>query len=223
MIIDIAQQIDPETRFFYLDTDVLFDETYATRDALAERYGIEFERYVGHLARGAGARLRRRAVDAPARRLLRDPQGRADARGARRASTAGSRASAARTRETRAGAAKFGWDRRFGLWKLNPLADWTEQDVWRYINDHDVPYNPLHDEGYPSIGCTHCTRPPGAGESPRAGRWADVREDRVRAQRIAAPSGARARTAPCLTTTASLPGLREIPNGLRPTPGKLSN
>ena len=63
---------------------------------------------------------------------------------------------------TRAGAAKFGWDKRFGLWKLNPLADWTEADVWDYINEHEIPYNPLHDAGYPSIGCTHCTRPPGA-------------------------------------------------------------
>jgi phosphoadenosine phosphosulfate reductase len=76
--------------------------------------------------------------------------------------------------ETRAGAAKFGWDRRFGLWKLNPLADWTEAEVWDYIREHQLPYNPLHDAGYPSIGCTHCTRPPSAGDHPRSGRWADA-------------------------------------------------
>ena len=77
--------------------------------------------------------------------------------------------------QTRAGAPKFGWDKRFGLWKLNPLADWTEKHVWDYINEHDIPYNPLHDQGYPSIGCTHCTRKPGAGEDARAGRWAGPR------------------------------------------------
>ncbi|HSJ17037.1 MAG TPA: phosphoadenylyl-sulfate reductase, partial [Solirubrobacterales bacterium] len=75
---------------------------------------------------------------------------------------------------TRAGAAKFGWDKRFGLWKLNPLADWCDEEVWNHIHEHDVPYNPLHDAGYPSIGCTHCTRPPGNGAGPRDGRWANA-------------------------------------------------
>ena len=67
--------------------------------------------------------------------------------------------------------AKFGWDERFGLWKLNPLADWDDKQVWNYIKDHHVPYNPLHDQGYPSIGCTPCTTPVQIGEIPRAGRW----------------------------------------------------
>ena len=74
--------------------------------------------------------------------------------------------------ETRAGAAKFGWDRRFGLWKLNPLADWDDKRVWNHIKDHHVPYNPLHDQGYPSIGCMPCTSKPGDGEDARSGRWA---------------------------------------------------
>ena len=99
-------------------------------------------------------------------------------------STAGSPASAAPDSETRAGAAKFGWDIRFGLWKLNPLADWTEQDVWNYINEHEVPYNPLHDAGYPSIGCTHCTRPPAANGAPLRA-LGERRQDRVRAERVA--------------------------------------
>ena len=64
---------------------------------------------------------------------------------------------------TRASAPKFGWDKRFDLWKLNPLADWSERDVWNYIREHNIPYNPLHDQGYPSIGCTHCTQPVGPG------------------------------------------------------------
>lgn len=63
------------------------------------------------------------------------------------------------------------WDHKFGLYKISPLAHWDEKDVWRYIFKHSVPYNPLHDEGYPSIGCTHCTRAVAVGEDPRAGRW----------------------------------------------------
>jgi phosphoadenosine phosphosulfate reductase len=63
------------------------------------------------------------------------------------------------------------WDEKFGLAKVSPLARWTEREVWRYIVDHDVPYNRLHDRGYPSIGCTHCTRRIIAGEHSRAGRW----------------------------------------------------
>jgi phosphoadenosine phosphosulfate reductase len=69
---------------------------------------------------------------------------------------------------TRAAAPKLERDERRGIWKLNPLADWTEKDLWRYIFDHDLPYHPLHDEGYSSIGCAPCTLP-GSG---RAGRWA---------------------------------------------------
>ena len=55
-----------------------------------------------------------------------------------------------------------------------PVADWSERDVWNYLIEHDVPYHPLHDRGYPSIGCTHCTKPVGPGGSPRAGRWAGL-------------------------------------------------
>jgi phosphoadenosine phosphosulfate reductase len=68
----------------------------------------------------------------------------------------------------RADTPKLHWDAKHGLWKANPLADWTERDVWRYIFEHDIPYNTLHDRGYSSIGCTHCTQP-GTG---RDGRWA---------------------------------------------------
>jgi phosphoadenosine phosphosulfate reductase len=63
------------------------------------------------------------------------------------------------------------WDETFGLVKLNPLATWTEKDIWTYIHDHGVPYNALHDDGYPSIGCMPCTRRVKPGEDMRAGRW----------------------------------------------------
>ena len=62
-------------------------------------------------------------------------------------------------------------DAAHGMAKFNPLADWSEQDVWDYIHAHHVPYNPLHDQGYRSIGCAPCTRPVGPGEDLRAGRW----------------------------------------------------
>src|SRR5215207_4570387 len=70
----------------------------------------------------------------------------------------------------RAHTEELDWDDRHGLWKANPLATWSESDVWAYIARHDLPYNPLHDQGYSSIGCTHCTLP-GDG---REGRWAGL-------------------------------------------------
>ena len=70
--------------------------------------------------------------------------------------------------DLRASTPKVGWDLRHGLWKYAPLAAWSDKDVWRYISEHDVPYNPLHDQGYDSIGCTPCT----VAGSGRDGRWA---------------------------------------------------
>ena len=81
---------------------------------------------------------------------------------------------------------KLEWDDEHGLWKLNPLADWTEKDVWRRIAERDLPYNALHDQGYASIGCTHCTR---AGRGPR-GPLGRPRQDGVRPAR--APDGSLA-------------------------------
>jgi phosphoadenosine phosphosulfate reductase len=63
------------------------------------------------------------------------------------------------------------WDERYGLWKISPLLEWTEEDVWAYINARNLPYNALHDKGYPSIGCAPCTRAVEAGADPRSGRW----------------------------------------------------
>jgi phosphoadenosine phosphosulfate reductase len=168
--IDIAHRIEPAVRFFYLDTELLFPETYETRDRLTEHYGIEFERFAGisvtEQAERHGANLWRRDPDACCairkvevmHRVLSEMQ--CWVSGVRRVDS-----------ETRAGAAKFGWDKRFGLWKLNPLADWGDRQVWNYIKDHHVPHNPLHDQGYPSIGCMPCTSL-GDGDDARSGRWA---------------------------------------------------
>ena len=73
---------------------------------------------------------------------------------------------------SRADAKKVERSERYGVWKVKPLADWTEKDVWRYIVQNDIPYNPLHDVGYRSIGCIPCTRPTRPDEEERAGRWA---------------------------------------------------
>ena len=72
---------------------------------------------------------------------------------------------------SRSGVGVIEWDEKFGLVKINPLAGWSKRDVWNYITCFDVPYNPLHDQGYPSIGCVPCTTPVQIGEMSRAGRW----------------------------------------------------
>jgi phosphoadenosine phosphosulfate reductase len=166
----LATEINPAARFFYLDTDVLFPETYETRDRLAEHFGIEFHRYhnltIAEQAEQYGDELWKREPDSccglrkvePMRQALSSVD--VWVSGIRRGDSS-----------NRSSAPKFAWDKRFGLWKLNPLADWSERDVWNHIRENRIPYNPLHDRGYPSIGCTHCTQPVGPGGDPRDGRW----------------------------------------------------
>jgi phosphoadenosine phosphosulfate reductase len=72
---------------------------------------------------------------------------------------------------SRANAGLIEWDEKFKLVKVNPLARWTWAEVWAYIKVYEVPYNPLHDQNFPSIGCTHCTAPVAPGDDPRTGRW----------------------------------------------------
>jgi phosphoadenosine phosphosulfate reductase len=167
VVLDLILRVAPDARVFTLDTHVLFPETYETWRRVEERYGIEVEVHQGPgLGRQAalhGDRLWERDPDAccdlrkvrPLARALADVD--AWVTGLRREQS-----------PSRAGTPKLGWDAKHERWKVCPLADWTEADVWRYIADHDLPYNPLHDQGYPTIGCTHCTRP-GTG---REGRWA---------------------------------------------------
>ena len=167
VIMHMLLQIEPGARFFTLDTGVLFPETYATWRALEERFGIEVETSQGlSLARQAelhGPSLWDSDPDkcCELRKVkpLRETLAPLDAwvSGVRRTDTNG-----------RADTQKLTWDRKHGLWKVNPIADWSEDDVWEYLTLHDIPYHPLHDRGYASIGCTHCTEP-GTG---REGRWA---------------------------------------------------
>lgn len=171
VVAHMATEIESSARFFYIDTDVLFPETYETRDRFSERFGIEFERYhnisLEEQAAKYGDELWKRDPDTCCGVRKVEPMHRALesvdcwVSGIRRSDSA-----------SRANTAKFAWDKRFGVWKVNPLADWSERDVWNYIREHHLPYNPLHDRGYPSIGCTHCTSPVKPGEDARAGRWA---------------------------------------------------
>lgn len=172
VLLDMLARIQPEARAFYLDTDFLFDETYATRDTFALKWpSIRFERFhnltPSQQAEQFGDKLWLRDPAAccnirkvePLKRALSEVDGWIT--GVRREQA-----------PTRAGARKVEWDDKFGLVKANPLADWTLDDVWNYIRDNDVPYNELHDRNYPSIGCTYCTMPVAPGEDPRSGRWA---------------------------------------------------
>ena len=170
VIADIAHRINPGARFIYVDTELLFPETYETRDKLAEHFGIDFERFVQDnppdLAKrwhagewGAADECCAPRKVATMRRALEGVE--CWVSGVRRVDS-----------ETRAGARRFGWDVRFDRWKLNPLADWDDKAVWTYIKENHVPYNRLHDQGYPSIGCMPCTSKPGSGADSRAGRWA---------------------------------------------------
>jgi phosphoadenosine phosphosulfate reductase len=171
VLIDIAARVQPQFRIFTLDTEFLFPETYELMQQVEMRYGIRVERLKPALTpddqeRLHGASLWLRDPDAccnlrkvePLRRKL--SQLRAWVTSIRRDQTA-----------ARATALKVEWDAKFHLVKINPLADWTTGKVWRYIHDHNLPYNALHDRGYPSIGCTHCTRSVQPGEDVRAGRW----------------------------------------------------
>ena len=161
-------------RIFYLDTDLLFPETYALRDRLEERYGVQFERRATSLsisdqAAKYGERLWEREPDLCCRLRKVEPL-REMLRGMRAWVTAIRRDQS----PARASTGIVEWDDRFGLVKINPLAAWSTRDVWNYIVKYDVPYNPLHDQGYPSVGCMPCTTPVQIGELPRAGRWRGI-------------------------------------------------
>jgi phosphoadenosine phosphosulfate reductase len=89
----------------------------------------------------------------------------------------------------RAAAEVVQWDARFDLVKINPLLPWTRRDVWKFIVDNDIPYNLLHDEGYPSIGCRPCTRPVAEGQGERDGRWAGTTKTECGLNVLELPTG----------------------------------
>jgi phosphoadenosine phosphosulfate reductase len=166
VILDLMMRVAPDARIFTLDTHVLFPETYETWKRTEDRYGIEIEVFqgpsLGRQAATHGDRLWETDPDECCRLRKVDPL--IDALAGVDAWVSGVRREQSIGRRN---TPKLAWDAKHDRWKANPLADWSEADVWAYIVEHDLPYNPLHDRGYASIGCTHCTTP----GTERDGRW----------------------------------------------------
>ncbi len=170
-LVDMIQKVRPGARLFYLDTNFLFQETYDVIEQVRARYDLTMEQVLPLLTpeeqvAAHGDALWKHDPDAccgirkvePLKRVLSGYK--AWITGIRREQS-----------PTRAGAQVVEWDAKFNLVKINPLVAWKDRDVWAYILENNVPYNVLHDQGYPSIGCTYCTRAVKPGEDPRAGRW----------------------------------------------------
>jgi phosphoadenosine phosphosulfate reductase len=171
VLIHLAVRTGEGFGVFTLDTDFLFPETYALIETIEQRYGVRVERCHSGLSPEEQAQRHGEAL------WTRDPDLCCKLRKVeplkKKLSTLEAWVTGIRREQapTRAHARKVEWDAKFGLVKLNPLADWTWDQVWEYIRAHKVPYNPLHERNYPSIGCTYCTRPVKPGEGLRAGRW----------------------------------------------------
>jgi phosphoadenosine phosphosulfate reductase len=171
-LIHMLAEIEPGVRIFNLETGYQFPETLELRERIKERYGIQIELVRPELtvaeyeAKHGGPLYRRRPAQCCHDRKI-VPLRRALAGYDAWVSAIRRDQSAARAR-----ADVVQWDARFDVIKINPLLHWTRRDVWKFIVTHDVPYNPLHDRGYPSIGCWPCTRAVSGAEDERAGRWA---------------------------------------------------
>jgi phosphoadenosine phosphosulfate reductase len=173
-LVAMAAGIRPDVRVFTIDTDFLFPESIALRARFEEKYGIRIEVLRGAVSieeqnRLQGPRLFARDTDRccalrkvePTRRALEGLD----------AWVAGLRRDQAQSRAGIAVLERFARDDGSELVKVNPLASWTRKETWKYLLDHEVPYNPLLDQGYTSIGCWPCTEPVAAGADERAGRW----------------------------------------------------
>jgi phosphoadenosine phosphosulfate reductase len=173
VILHLLSELDRGVRVFNLDTGYQFPETLRLRDRIAERYGIEVElvgasQTVAAYEAANGGPVYGHDPDRCCRERKLTPL---------KSAVVGYDAwiSAIRADQSthRARANLVGWDAKFNLVKVNPLLRWSKRDVWAFIVANDVPYNPLHDQGYPSIGCWPCTRAVAPGETDeRAGRWA---------------------------------------------------
>ena len=171
-LIDIARRIVPNLDVFYIDTGVFFPETYELIDRAQEHFGFEFRKVVPELTvseqnTAYGDALWARDSDKCCfmRKVLPLSQ-------ALEGRTAWVTALRRDQSHARRSTPIVQWNKKRGLVKIAPLANWTEKDVWSHIMANDIPYNPLHDRGYPSIGCRPCTRAVKHGEDMRAGRWA---------------------------------------------------
>ena len=166
VLVDMILEREPKARIFALDTHVLFPETYAVWREIEQRYGIRIEVFEGpSLGRQAaihGDALWERNPDLCCSIRKIGPLG--AALSGLQGWITGVRRDQAPSRAT---TPKLDWDESHELWKASPLADWSDDDVWAYVRERELPVNELHQRGYASIGCTHCTAP-GSG---RDGRW----------------------------------------------------
>ena len=162
-LVHMLSELGLDVDVIELDTLVLFPETYATRDELVARYDLKLKSFqpidpVDRLWETDPDRCCGIRKVEPLERALAGYD--AWITGIRREQS-----------PSRANAQKVEWSARYGVWKIQPLVDWDSKRVDAYLTVNEIPYNPLHDRGYPSIGCIHCTRPVSAGEDVRAGRW----------------------------------------------------
>jgi phosphoadenosine phosphosulfate reductase len=167
VLLEYLYAADPQARTFALDTDLLFPETYDLLATVEQRYATTVERW-------RGPTLQEQAAEHGDELWKREPSLCCAIRkiGPLKQGLSGLDAWITGIRReqspARANAKKVEWDEQFGLVKINPLADWTDKDVWREVHKLGLPYHPLHDQGFASIGCVPCTNP---GEG-REGRWA---------------------------------------------------
>jgi phosphoadenosine phosphosulfate reductase len=171
VLVHMASELGLDVDIVELDTHLFFKESYETRERLVERYQLKLTVpdviTIAEQHRREGPNLWETNPDRcchirkvePLIQVLQPYD--AWVSGIRREQS-----------PSRAGARKVERSERYGVWKIQPLADWSENDVWRYIVQNNIPYNPLHDVGYRSIGCIPCTRPTRPDEEERAGRWA---------------------------------------------------
>jgi phosphoadenosine phosphosulfate reductase len=154
-----------------LDTHLFFRESYDTRDRLAERYGLALIRPELMTVAEQHAREGPNLWESDPDRCchVRKVEPLIEALDPYDAWISGIRRDQS---PSRAGTRKVQRSERYGVWKIHPLADWDDKRVWSYIMANDIPYNPLHDAGYRSIGCIPCTRPTAPDDEERAGRWA---------------------------------------------------
>ena len=176
VLVDILAKIDRTATMFFLDTGRLNQETYDVMERLREKYGVEFETY-HPLTEAAQSLLATKGPNS----FYESVENRKECCGIRkveplrraltgkRAWITGLRRAQAVTRTELPKVERD--DAHGGILKINPLADWSQEDVWDYIRANGVPYNALHDRGFPSIGCAPCTRAVAPGEDLRAGRW----------------------------------------------------
>ena len=174
VLMHFLEQVKPGATVFYLDTDVLFPETYNLRDQLTARFDLDIVRV------HAGLSLDEQAKDYGEKLWNDDPDQCCFLRKVQplREYLADKSAWLTAIRRdqspTRANADPVEWSEANDVVKVNPLVTWTETEIWDHIDHYNLPYNPLHDEGYPSIGCMPCTEQvEDEAEDPRAGRWSD--------------------------------------------------